>query len=296
MVTYGAPTVTLGAPPVTTACAPASGSSFNVGATTVTCTATDAKQRANSCTFVVTVTPPPKLVVTRFAAFGDSITWGEDGMVPTARSRLRLDQLRPTVRVSRPYPLALQQDLAARYLLQTPTVDNQGFPGELAADPSTFRRFTGLMATGRYDAVLILEGANDLEARDSRVEPSIIAGLRRMIDDAKSRGIRAYLATLPPEQDGCCPNRGISWRQVPELDDMIRALAAEEGVPLVDLYQALIGNMAGNISVDGLHLTEQGYARIAQTFFGTITQTLEQLASAPAVRGRVGPQRPRGGR
>ncbi len=81
-VTFPGPTFVNGKPPVTTSCTPVSGSTFNVGTTTVSCTATDALQRADVCSFAITVLavpPPPKLAVTRFFAFGDSITRGEDG-------------------------------------------------------------------------------------------------------------------------------------------------------------------------------------------------------------------------
>ncbi len=51
------PTATDNCPGVTTTCVPASGSSFPVGVTTVTCTATDASGNTNTCTFTVTVNP-----------------------------------------------------------------------------------------------------------------------------------------------------------------------------------------------------------------------------------------------
>jgi len=54
-VSFPAPTVTGGLAPVSTVCSPASGSSFGVGSTSVTCTATDSLQRVNSCQFSVTV-------------------------------------------------------------------------------------------------------------------------------------------------------------------------------------------------------------------------------------------------
>jgi lysophospholipase L1-like esterase len=166
--------------------------------------------------------------------------------------------------------------LISRYVSQSPTVQNAGNRGEAVTDPSTFPRFTSLMSTGQYDVILIMEGANDLlETRDSAVEPLVIAGLQRMVRDARNRGIRPYLATIPPEQDGCCPDRGISWRQVPDLNNLIRNLAVQEGVPLVDVYQALVGDVANHIGFDGLHPTPQGYAKIADTFFAALTQTLE---------------------
>ncbi|MGE3512815.1 MAG: HYR domain-containing protein, partial [Vicinamibacterales bacterium] len=95
VVTFS-PTTTLGAEPVTTVCTPPSGTSFAIGTTAVTCTATDARQRVASCSFSVTVEQPPRLSVTRFVAFGDSMTWGEDGSAFTvAPFDLSVD--RPTV-------------------------------------------------------------------------------------------------------------------------------------------------------------------------------------------------------
>src|SRR5262245_47794 len=84
-VTYGSATAVDGTAPVTIACAPASGSLFPVGSTTVTCTATDAQQRTDRCTFPIVVTAPPRLATTRFLAFGDSITWGENGLATSIR-------------------------------------------------------------------------------------------------------------------------------------------------------------------------------------------------------------------
>src|SRR5207245_2816013 len=49
--------------PLPTTCVPPSGSSFPVGTTTVTCTATDAAGHSSSCSFTVTVadTTPPSI-------------------------------------------------------------------------------------------------------------------------------------------------------------------------------------------------------------------------------------------
>ena len=55
VVDYPAPTVTGGTPPYSTACTPPSGSTFPVGTTLVTCTATDAAGETAPCTFNLTV-------------------------------------------------------------------------------------------------------------------------------------------------------------------------------------------------------------------------------------------------
>src|SRR5262249_27751519 len=132
-VSYGNPTVTNGTQPVSVTCTPTSGAGFPVGSTTVTCTATDAVNRSASCSFAVVVTfvpPPPRLSVTRFVAFGDSITQGAvpDGSYPT---RFRVFQLLPP---DVAYPGRLATLLKARYTAQTQqiVVFNEGLQGETA--------------------------------------------------------------------------------------------------------------------------------------------------------------------
>ena len=52
---------------------------------------------------------------------------------------------------------------------------------------------------GQYDVVLLMEGTNDLNDRDASIEPVVIATLQQMLRNAKGRGVRPYLATIPPE-------------------------------------------------------------------------------------------------
>jgi len=118
------------------------------------------------CSFAIVVTPAPvapKLSVTRFVAFGDSITWGEDGtnfsLSPADSGRLRPAIQLPTADT---YPGALETNLRIRYSTQTPTVRNAGQSNELVTGSTTFPRFVSLTSSGQYDVVLIMEGANDL--------------------------------------------------------------------------------------------------------------------------------------
>src|SRR5262249_46203487 len=135
-VPFGAPTVTGGQAPLNTSCLPISGSAFTIGTTTVTCTTSDARARSASCTFPVVVQPPPKLSATSFLAFGDSITWGEDG-----RASATVDTVGQHVYVQlvgQTYPDDLQTQLRARYKQQLVSVTNAGCPGESLSDPGTF--------------------------------------------------------------------------------------------------------------------------------------------------------------
>ncbi|HXF49458.1 MAG TPA: HYR domain-containing protein [Verrucomicrobiae bacterium] len=64
VVSYPAPTATDNCPKTTVSCTPPSGSTFPVGVSTVTCTATDSSGNKSTCSFTVTVkdNQPPQLV------------------------------------------------------------------------------------------------------------------------------------------------------------------------------------------------------------------------------------------
>lgn len=285
-ITY-VPTTVNGKPPVATACAPASGTMFNVGTTTVTCTATDALQRAAVCSFAITVlavVPPPKLAVTRFFAFGDSITKGEDGSNATATA-LRFYP-RVIVPDAQTYPFVLQQLLADRYKTQSPAVKNAGQPSEALSDAGTLDRFTRLTSSGLYDAALIMEGTNDLyKARNSGSDPAgvqqlALARLRTMIRDAKSRNIRPFVATIPPMNPAGSRGQVFGWELVSSFNDSIRSIVSLENVALADVHQAFGGNLA-LLSADGVHPNPGGYQKIAETFFTAIKSTAETATPSP---------------
>ena len=297
-VQYGAAIASGGAPSVTVACSPQSGSLFPVGSTSVVCTATDSRSRTNSCNFTVVVQQPPRITLTQFEAFGDSITWGEDGQndgCATTSGELKIlrqrGQLQPECQVptGRTYPEALTQSLAARYVTQSPVVANagcrgeaagSGFPGEPApegycylTDTSAYDRFRAALLARPFQAVLLMEGANDIFYGDAAKIAPAISGLRAMIDFAKSRNVRIFVATTPPQVPGLSRTAGAPI--VPALNSQIRSLAQAENVPLVDVWGAFGANFEQYIGFDGLHPNEAGYARIAETFFDVVTATLE---------------------
>jgi lysophospholipase L1-like esterase len=266
---YGQATGTSGAPPVTVSCIPASGGSFPVGMSMVTCQATDARQRTASCTFPVTVTAPPRLTVTRFVSFGDSLTAGE---IPG----LGLNPVTGTFAVDpgSAYPRRLEVALIGRYTAQMVTVRNQGQSGEPTADGR--RRLTGVLAGGMYDVLLLMEGANDLLDADQRKIGPAVGNMQFMVRDAKSRGMKVFVGTMPPQDPlACCPRRGSGAALVGPYNDGLRSMASAEGVTLVDVNSAFNGDTKTLIDFDGLHPTAAGYQRIADTFLKSITETLE---------------------
>jgi lysophospholipase L1-like esterase len=283
-ITYAAPAMNGGTAPVSSSCSPASGTRFGLGSTLITCTAEDAKQLTASCGFEVQVRaapppppPPPRLSATRFVAFGDSITAGVTAtcqrVTPFMTFAETMSLLPKAADDPWSYPNVLQGLLRSRYTTQLPTVVNRGLPSEEVNDGAA--RLPGVLTTDTPQVVLLQEGANDVNQGHSPT--SIAAALRTMVRDARSRGSQPFVGTVLPQRpvgvNGSC--RGFGADNVVAANDQIRAMAASEGAPLVDLYQAFGGVPGELIGPDGLHPTEAGYSKIADAFFDVIRQRLE---------------------
>jgi len=247
---------------VTVACAPESNTAYPVGTTTVSCTATDAQQRTASCSFGVTVAAPPRLRLNRFMAFGDSITVGEV-IVPSTEDLL----LTPT---AQPYPAILTQLLRERYG-SDPVVFNAGLSGEKAAFGD--RRFPSTFLAYSPEAVIILEGANDILYSDpaSGIAAAEL-GVSVMAAEARNRRARVYIALLTPTRPG---RRQIPLGVVQAANDRLRQVARGEGAVVIDTFTPLLADLNGNIDTDGLHLTALGYRRLAEAVFAALRTDLE---------------------
>ena len=271
-VAYPAPTIVGGASPVSFKCSPPTTSSFAIGSTSVRCMATDAQQRADSCTFAVTVVPPPppipRISSTKFVCFGDSMT---EGLNPLA-----LPTFIPNPRGS--YPADLQTLLSGRYSAQSISVLDEGIGGEPVA--TGMRRLPGVLSSDRPDALLLLEGVNDLNEFGASAIPAVISGLRAMVKQARASGATVFLATLPPQRAGA--SRAFSVALVQPTDDQIRALASAEGAVLVDVFRDFNGEVGTLLGDDGLHPNAAGYQRMAGSFFAAIRDTLE-ISRVPTV-------------
>ena len=128
---------------------------------------------------------------------------------------------------------------------------------------------TALIANGAQ-VVLLFEGANDLSLQAPIVV--IARGLRDLVREARQRGAQVLVATLLPQGGSC---RGTKAAVIPAVNDAIRAMAAEENAPLVDLYQGFSGSASPYIGSDGLHPNALGYQRVADLFFGVIRERFE---------------------
>jgi lysophospholipase L1-like esterase len=232
VVTFAQPQATGGSPPLTIACNPTSGSSFPVGATTVTCTATDTLSRQATCSFSVKVSPPPpRLRVTTFLAFGDSLTEGKPAMLDynefPGSYRIHLDRL-----------------LKERYTAQTPITIPAGVAGEPAAKAKT--RLKTELALHRPQAVLLMEGANDIKSGDVEAAAAAVRDLVEIVTDS---GAVCLLATLPPQIAGLPRADGAAY--VVPFNEKVRTIALREGAILVDVWAAFGGKANDLVGIDG---------------------------------------------
>jgi lysophospholipase L1-like esterase len=256
---------------VTTTCQPPSGGEFPVGRTTVQCTARDADARSSACSFDVVIKGAPKLSATKFIAFGDSITEGT--VAPSAFLTLVVD--------SASYPFKLETLLRNRYQTQEITVGNDGVAGEEAFEAAQ-RRFRSMLRVHSPEAVLLMEGSNDLFFfRDDAFELALPA-LEEMVTDGQEAGAKMFLATIPPQRPNGARNRTAVAALIPEFNKEIRAIAQRTHATLVDIEPVILADMS-LIGDDDLHPTERGYQVIAETFFKVIKETLE-VQAPPAIR------------
>ncbi len=204
------------------------------------------------------------LGVTRILAFGNSLTAG----VLSGRS----------VSGGRSYPAQLEQRLRSAYRAQSIGVFNEGVPGEEAVE--AMRRLVSAMSRHQPEAVLLMEGTNDLAYPDDRIAAALYA-MDRMVQQVQSAGAAPVLATLPPIR---ASTRGVHAARVPAFNDGLRAVAAARGVALVDIHGVLARGMcapAGGwplpcIGPDGLHPTPEGYGLMADAFFDHLVRQYDR--------------------
>ena len=167
-----------------------------------------------------------------YVAFGNSITYGFG--LPAADS----------------YPLQLSVMLGK-------TVINVGAPGETSSGGAA--RVNGILLRHKPGYLLVLYGANDIIHGENT--DVIIANLRTIVRAAQENDTIPIIATLTPTFD----LHEFMAGAIEELNELIRELAAEEGIIVADL-ESVFGNTADYMLDDGLHPNSDGAKLIASTF------------------------------
>jgi lysophospholipase L1-like esterase len=270
---------------VQTTCTPASGQSFPLGATTVTCTATDAASRSAACSFNVSL-KGFSIAVTRYAAYGDSLTEGQNGLDPAGAVWQPMFVDTPNA-----YPTKLQQLFDAQYPGQGIVVINRGHGG--ARIETTVEEVRQFLPVDKPGAVLILSGYNDLGPCGIGPSPlpltpachdatrAVGFGVRDCINRVRESGLGIqyiFVSTLTPPGPylGGVRDRRTNPAAIIEANGAIRQMVAAQRVTLVDSYVAFVGHEAEYVNSDGLHLRPAGYQALADAFFSAIVGTVPQ--------------------
>jgi lysophospholipase L1-like esterase len=271
-VSYDTPPVSGGEGAVTVSCSPQSGETFPIGTTEVKCTATDTLSRTSSCSFNVTVAKLAQLSKLRYMAFGDSITAGEitapiGGLMGGQRA-IHKQIIVP----GSSYPAVLERTLRGRYASQANEiiVANYGVGGEKAVNGRD--RFIAGLNTVRPDAVIIIDGANDIPAGEDGAASTAASAVRGMADEAARRGIRVFIGTPVPGKPG---PKQINTFLLQDYVARMRQVAAQSGATLIDFYGIMLPDADRYIGIDGLHPNELGYTKMADIAFQAIQAAFE---------------------
>jgi lysophospholipase L1-like esterase len=146
-------------------------------------------------------------------------------------------------------------------------------------------RNRGADATNSYEALerlnrnlnkdaygLILYGTNDWNIPGCQTDPAVcptVENLRILVQRVKAEGTLPFIATITPANPAINDGRN-TW--IVAINTGIKAMAAQEGAFLVDLYQAF-QNQGGDLSrffADQVHPNAAGYDVMANGFFEAI--------------------------
>jgi len=198
--------------------------------------------------------------------FGDSLTAGYQSPTPD------WPQLRET-----PYGAFLQERLGA-----SATVVVSGVCGELTGE--MVARFSRDVIAKKPASVVILGGTNDLGCQASPSD--ILRNLHAMYDMALAEQVRPIAVTVPSlrVQGDIGTGEGRAWLEEHihrrrELNAMIQGVCREIQLACVDLFAATqeqdSGLLAEAYSNDGLHLTTEGYRRLAELLYTEVFSRTE---------------------
>lgn len=139
-----------------------------------------------------------------------------------------------------------------------------GVSGETTDD--MLRRFDRQVIGNAPDHVIILGGTNDLGWGISIDQ--IVANLARMYQSAQKAGITPIACAVPSllgADEFIPPRRALNRR--------IQETAKERKIPFADLFTPTAdsaGRLLEKYSQDGLHLTPEGYRKIAHVLYETV--------------------------
>ncbi len=205
--------------------------------------------------------PPPSsqvianasLLDNEYTCFGDSITYGYNGDT---------DLEDPSIG----YIPRLQNLLLQRF--GDTTCFNEGFPGEVTSQG--LGRINAVLTAHSSQYFLIMEGTNDIVFNQISMDTSAF-NLKEIASRCLGYGVFPALATTIPRRDTRWDNDFYRER-IYYLNELIRQVASELGVPLVEQFNAFNdypeadGGCLSLLSSDRKHPSVKGYQFMALTW------------------------------
>ena len=189
--------------------------------------------------------------------------------------------VRPLLRLLSLFALTLS--LCNAYARAQVVVLNQGVPGQSSAELRA--HFDSMLQTAHADTVIFFIGMNDAaNPRKLAPAPQTAANVEAMVRQVQAAHAKALLVLVHHVDSarvlarhslsayaGLAPNA-----RVDAMDSALLELASRDGIPTVDFRSVLdrAGGPTPALSTDGVHLTTQGYALLAQAVRGALPRTL----------------------
>ena len=155
-----------------------------------------------------------------------------------------------------------------------PNTANAGYPGLTTSQIAA--RLPGVLQSQDPNAILLMAGTNDIIAGTSA--STIVAAIQGMLNTVNSfdPSIHVYVATLTPMVNNVSS-------QVAPVNTAITNMVAQAKANGLNVSLVSMSNVTtSDISSDGAHPTDAGYALMAQNFYSAI------LAQQPAAGGAPG--------
>jgi lysophospholipase L1-like esterase len=150
---------------------------------------------------------------------------------------------------------------------------NSGIGGETSTEGLS--RLGSEIRLIQPDLVLLLEGIVDVNNALPRF-PVVRANLNEMMRVVLRHDIAIIIGTYPPLNPEGFRIQGIG--NVSRLNDIIRQEAKELDVPIADHEKAWNGSMSMQ-GPDGLHPNDNGYEKMAETWFQAIQDLVAKMSS-----------------
>jgi len=161
---------------------------------------------------------------------------------------------------------------------------NRGIGGQTT--PQMLVRFRQDVVDLQPSVVVILAGTNDIAGNTGPESLEQIEGdYATMAEIARAHGIRVVFSSVTPIND-YNPRAMLfflqrSTEKILKLNDWLKRYCSENGLVYLDYFSALVderGMLKANLSNDGLHPNEAGFAVMAPLAEAAITKALGQPA------------------